>query len=127
MAQKRLTIGRKAVAVAIIAELLDVAAERALELAGHDPSAQEVAEAIVTLAWDVEYKPNADRLVIVLDASFEAPQGPDAARSTPEDVPPRPCAYISNGKQCSRADGHQPPHVVPEDVTVIEDAGHNLG
>lgn len=118
MGQKRLTIGRKAVAVAIIGDLLDVAAERAQEAAGREPSVHEVAEAIVALAWDVEYKPNADRLVIVLDASFEAPQGPDAARSTPEDQPGREiaagdisrCAYISNGKRCIYVHDHPGDH-----------------
>lgn len=118
MGQKRLTIGRKAVAVAIIGDLLDVAAQRATDTAGREPSVHEVAEAIVALAGDVEYKPNADRLVIVLDASFEAPQGPDAARSTPEDQVGRQiatteadqCAYMSNGHRCIYIDQHGGDH-----------------
>lgn len=76
---RRLTIGRRAVAVAILTDLLD----RAAALAGDQPSTGDVAEQIVTMAWDAEYKPNADKLVLTLDASFEVP-GPDAARSAPE-------------------------------------------
>lgn len=85
MARGRLTIGRKAVAIAVIGDLLDIAAERAAERVGREPSVNDVATEIVGIAWDVEYKPNADKLVLTLDSSFEVPQGPDAARSTPED------------------------------------------
>lgn len=85
MARGRLTIGRKAVAIAVIGDLLDIAAERAAERVGREPSVNDVATEIVGIAWDVEYKPNADKLVLTLDSSFEVPQGPDAMRSTPED------------------------------------------
>lgn len=85
MARGRLTIGRKAVAIAVIGDLLEIAADRAQERVGKDPSVNDVATEIVAIAWDVEYKPNADKLVLTLDSSFEVPQGPDAMRSTPED------------------------------------------
>lgn len=96
---RRLTIGRRAVAVAILADLL----ERAAEEAGGEPTTTQVAEQVVAMSWDAEYKPNADKLVLTLDASFEAPQGPDAMRSTPELATPNGerCPYISNGHQCS--------------------------
>lgn len=83
----RLTIGRKAVAIAIIGDLLDMAAERATKKAGGKPTTHDVATAVVELAWDAEYKPHSDRLVLTLDSSFEAP-GEDAMRTMEEDYGP---------------------------------------
>lgn len=91
----RITIGSRAVAVAIMAEALDQACRNA----GVGAAESEVyafsgpiAEELVRLAWDVEYKPNSERLVLILDAGITSE---DKMRSTPEDhdtagvVPPQ--------------------------------------
>lgn len=75
---KKLTIGSRAVAVAIVAEAIN-AARKAMPQ-GVDWSPQELAEQLVTEAYDVEYKPNAERLVIVLDAGLDY----DPARGAPQ-------------------------------------------
>lgn len=83
---KRITIGSRAVAVAIVAEALDMAyanAQAAGELDAYNQT-QMVAEQLVTMAWDVEYKPTAERLVLTIDAGIT---GPDRSRQTPEDAP----------------------------------------
>jgi hypothetical protein len=110
----RITIGSRAVAVAIVAEAIDQACTAAgvgeSELYAY--SAQ-VAEELVGMAWDVEYKPTAERLVIILDAGITSS---DKMRSTPEDVPDAriedtpQCPNISSGVQCTRDAGHDGPH-----------------
>jgi hypothetical protein len=83
MAGKRLSIGSRAVAVAVVTEALQAAAEMAEQRTGKtDLSEAEVADALVAQAWDVEYKPNAEKLVLIIDAGIAAP---DRMRSTPED------------------------------------------
>lgn len=85
--QKRLTIGSRAVAVAIVAEAIRAVAHSGSPI-GDDITmyAHELADEFVELAWDVEYKPTAERLVITIDAGVT---GSDKMRSTPEDAPPR--------------------------------------
>ena len=89
---RRLTIGSRAVAVAIVEDALRVAAASAgLDLGRMDgarPAAYDLADELVNLSWDVEYKPNAERLVLVLDASLEHDREPEPASSERTDVPP---------------------------------------
>lgn len=108
----RITIGSRAVAVAILAEVLEQAAE---EVIGdrNEPTMSQLADKLVGAAWDVEYKPTAERLIIVLDAGITSS---DKMRSTPEDTAtapgesPNQCPYISNGKRCLRLAGHELEH-----------------
>jgi hypothetical protein len=75
------------VAVAIVQEALDMAyanAQAEGELDAYNQT-QKVAEQLVSAAWDVEYKPTAERLVITIDAGVTSGE---AMRSTPEDQPP---------------------------------------
>jgi hypothetical protein len=84
---KRLTIGSRAVAVAIMTEALDMAyanAQAAGDLDAYNQT-ERVADQLVRMAWDVEYKPTAERLVITIDAGVTSG---DQMRSTPEDQPP---------------------------------------
>jgi hypothetical protein len=97
----RITIGSRAVAVAILAECLEQAAE---EVIGdrNEPTMNQLADKLVGMAWDVEYKPTAERLVVILDAGITSS---DKMRSTPEDEfhplsDEDRCPYISNGKRC---------------------------
>jgi hypothetical protein len=88
---KRLTIGSRAVAVAIVEDALRVAsAGVGLDLTG-GRVAYELADEVVRLAWDVEYKPNAERLVLVLDASLE--------HDEPEEETPAPLRPIADNPQ----------------------------
>lgn len=116
----RITIGSRAVAVAILTEVLDQAFAEAMRSGELDPynSTALVADRLVSMAWDVEYKPTAERLVIILDAGITSS---DKMRSTPEDhhnddvVDARiedteQCPNISNGVQCTRDAGHDGPH-----------------
>ena len=84
--EKRLTIGSRAVAVGIMQAFIDAACQDAgvadSELYAYSGP---VAEEMVRLAWDVEYKPTAERLVITIDAGVT---GSDKMRSTPEDRGP---------------------------------------
>lgn len=80
---KRLTIGSRAVAVAVLTETLQQAQERADQRLGKGDLG-DVAEELVQLAWDVEYKPTVERLVLTISAGIAAP---DRMRSTPEDQP----------------------------------------
>lgn len=83
---KRLTIGSRAVAVAVLEAAIedvianDEAVRDALHAGELDSSA--LADGLVRAAWDVEYKPNAEKLVLTISAGIEAP---DRMRSTPED------------------------------------------
>lgn len=83
-----LTIGRKAVAVSIVAELLKVTQPGMSGWVGDEDDLHRWAERIVDQAHDSEYKMRSDQLVLTLDASMEAPPGPDAARSVPLDGEP---------------------------------------
>lgn len=78
MADKRkpgqYTIGSRAVAVAIMSEILQHATELADAKHGK-ADAPEIAEELVTLAWDVEYKPHAERLIMVVDAGIQSERG----------------------------------------------------
>ena len=78
---KRLTIGSRAVAVAVLQDVIAAAAEH-VDFETSDNPARELADALVSAAWDVEYKPTVERLVITISAGIEAP---DKMRSTPED------------------------------------------
>lgn len=71
----RITIGSRAVAVAILAEAL----REAVQAGTAEPTPEEVADKLVGMAWDVEYKPTAERLVIILDAGITSS---DRMRST---------------------------------------------
>lgn len=79
---KRLTVGSRAVAVGVIAELLRAAEDNLGGIVIQNVPA--LADEIVDLAWDVEYKPTAERLVITIDAGVTSG---DRMRSTPEDQP----------------------------------------
>ena len=116
----RITIGSRAVAVAILTEALDQAFAEAQASGELDPynSTHLVADKLVGMAWDVEYKPTSERLVIILDAGITSS---DKMRSTPEDhhdddvvdaqIEDTPqCPNISNGEQCTRDAGHDGPH-----------------
>lgn len=107
----RITIGSRAVAVAILAESIGIAAGEVWdEDALSDKNAAELADRLVGMAWDVEYKPTAERLIIVLDAGITSS---DKMRSTPEDHATSEadqCPYISNGKRCLRPSGHELEH-----------------
>lgn len=111
----RITIGSRAVAVAILTEVLDQAFAEAMRSGELDPynSTALVADRLVSMAWDVEYKPTAERLVLILDAGVTSG---DKMRSTPEDTATLPgespgqCPYISNGKRCLRVAGHELEH-----------------
>lgn len=85
MASKRLTIGRKAVAVSIVAELLKATQPGLSGYILDEGDLHRWAEDIVDQAYDSEYKMRSDQLVLTLDASMEAPDRQDAARTTPED------------------------------------------
>lgn len=88
---KRLTIGRRAVAVSIMAEAIREAMRQVeLDYPPGVPFDQPaaIAERLVSIAHDSEYKMRSDQLVLTLDASMEAPDRADAMRSTPEDQPP---------------------------------------
>lgn len=74
MAGKKLSVGSRAVAVAIVQHAVEAACEKAVAKSG-DPDTAVIANELVNIAWDVEYKPNAERLVIVLDASIDADAG----------------------------------------------------
>lgn len=113
----RITIGSRAVGVAILGEALEQAA-------ADEPNApyvdmRKVADRLVGMAWDVEYKPTAERLVLILDAGITSS---DKMRSTPEDhdvINPtlsddERCPYISNGKRCLLPSEHIGDHD-PED------------
>lgn len=79
------TIGSRAVAVAILTEVLDqayAAAQRSGMLDGYNQTAM-IAEELVTAAWDVEYKPNAERLVLIVDASITSDRSRDTASEEP--------------------------------------------
>lgn len=94
----RITIGSRAVAVAIMGEAIRAASEGA----GRGLAPDELADKLVSMAWDVEYKPTAERLVLIIDAGVTSS---DKMRSTPEDEfhplsEDDRCAYISNGKRC---------------------------
>lgn len=79
---RRITIGSRAVAVGVICDFLQNLGGRGLD----DPElARDLAEEFVDQAWDVEYKPTAERLVITIDAGVTSG---DRMRSTPEDQPP---------------------------------------
>lgn len=78
---KRITIGSRAVAVAIVAEVLK-ASHPGGNVAANDDDLAAWADNVVTMAWDVEYKPTAERLVLTIDAGIT---GPDRNRQTPED------------------------------------------
>lgn len=113
---RRLTIGSRAVAVAILAEVLEQAADQVIGDSGDSSDLRVLADKVVALSWDVEYKPNAEKLILTLNAGIEAP---DRFRSTPEDQPARPvalvedgCPYISNGVQCALSAGHAGAHDV---------------
>lgn len=77
---KRLTIGSRAVAVSVVEALVEKVIDNSA--AAGDFSPRDLAEGIVAEAWDVEYKPNVERLVLTISAGIEAP---DRMRSTPED------------------------------------------
>lgn len=81
---KRLTIGSRAVAVAILAEALREASTLPDDDQLTDKSCQLIADRMVAEAWDVEYKPVGEKLVITLNAGIASP---DRMRSTPEDQP----------------------------------------
>lgn len=107
----RITIGSRAVAVAILGEALEQAAADEPNVPYVD--LRRVADNLVGMAWDVEYKPTAERLVIILDAGITSS---DKMRSTPEDHPQYAaseadqCPYISNGKRCEYGVGHEGDH-----------------
>lgn len=63
------SIGSRAVAVAIMAEILQHATELADAKHGKADT-PEIADELVALAWDVEYKPTAERLVLIVDAGI---------------------------------------------------------
>lgn len=91
MADKRApgqyTIGSRAVAVAIMSEILQHATELADAEYGK-AGVPEIADQLVSLAWDVEYKPNAERLVMIVDASITAERSrPELAHKAPEGYP----------------------------------------
>lgn len=75
MAGKKLSIGSRAVAVAVMQHAVELACDKAIAKTGGDPDTAVIADELVKIAWDVEYKPNAERLVIVLDASIDADAG----------------------------------------------------
>lgn len=111
MGSKRLTIGSRAVAVAVLTEAI----RGAEDTAGRTRlAADELAELIVAEAWDVEYRPNAEKLILTISAGIEAP---DRMRSTPEDQDSAPCPYISNGAQCVRGSGHRGNHAMVGQTT----------
>lgn len=100
----RITIGSRAVAVAILAEALHNASNLGGGTMLDQGACNIVADNLVGMAWDVEYKPTAERLIIVLDAGITSS---DKMRSTPEDQPRQiaregdeQCPHISNGQQC---------------------------
>ncbi len=107
----RITIGSRAVGVAILAEAIREASaiqqpgmpRAAIDDVQLEPAAAAlIADRLVGMAWDVEYKPTAERLVIILDAGITSS---DKMRSTPEDEfnplsDEDRCPYISNGKRC---------------------------
>lgn len=79
MAGKKLSVGSRAVAVAIVQHAVEAACAKAIAKSG-EPDTAVIANELVNIAWDVEYKPNAERLVIVLDASIDADAGvPDGS------------------------------------------------
>lgn len=67
------TIGSRAVAVAIMTEILEQACQKAgvgeSELSIYSAT---VADELVSLAWDVEYKPHSERLVLIVDAGIQS-------------------------------------------------------
>lgn len=85
---KRITIGSRSVAVAVLAEAIREALPGQYEaeiLDGRGELTETLADRLVTIAWDVEYKARAEKLVITIDAGVSTP---DAARSTPETADP---------------------------------------
>lgn len=79
------TIGSRAVAVAILSEVVRRAMPPTMSIARTDEEiAADIADALVTAAWDVEYKPNAERLVLIVDAAISSD------RSRREDEPEEP-------------------------------------
>lgn len=114
----RITIGSRAVAVAILAEAIGQASRLGPNTQLEAAACNHIADELVGIAWDVEYKPTSERLVLILDAGITSS---DKMRSTPEDhhnddvVDARiedteQCPNISNGVQCSRDAGHDGPH-----------------
>jgi hypothetical protein len=86
------TIGSRAVAVAIMSEILQHATELADAKHGR-ADAPEIADELVGLAWDVEYKPHAERLVLVVDAGISSERTrPELAHEAPaaEEAPAEP-------------------------------------
>jgi hypothetical protein len=86
MAGKRLTIGSRAVAVAILSQAI----QEASTLSGDDSvqlstdASRLIAGRLADLAWDVEYKPTVERLVLTISAGIEAPDRTRPARVDPE-------------------------------------------
>lgn len=76
----RVTLGSKAVAVAILAEAIRNVEDDLSE--GVELTPDVLAGGLVSLSWDVEYKPTAERLVLIIDAGITSS---DKMRSTPED------------------------------------------
>jgi hypothetical protein len=85
---RRTSVGSKAVAIGALTELVAVALERlggTYDLSEEVPRAElaaEVAPELISFAWDVEYKPTAQRLVVVFDV------GVDLTRPEPENAEP---------------------------------------
>lgn len=83
---RRTSVGSKAVAVGALTELVAVALARlggTYDLSEEVPVAElaaEIAPELIGYAWDVEYKPTAQRLVVVFDV------GVDLTRPTVADV-----------------------------------------
>lgn len=71
----RYTIGSRAVAVAIMTEVLRHA-EHVADVKYGKADTSQVAEELVRLAWDVEYKPTAERLVLTIDAGISTERQP---------------------------------------------------
>ena len=78
---KRLTIGSRSVAVAILQQAISEASQIG-DIRLSDESCRHLGEQLVGIAWDVEYKPTAEKLVITISAGIDLP---DRMRSTPED------------------------------------------
>lgn len=72
------SIGSRAVAVAIMAEVVNgllgdvppLELEQAVGRGDFEEVSRLMADQLVRVAWDVEYKPNAERLVLVIDAGI---------------------------------------------------------
>ena|SRR6201991_4799256 len=78
---RRTSVGSKAVAIGALTELVAEALSRlggTYDLSQEVPVAElanEIAPELISYAWDVEYKPTAQRLVVTFDVGVDLSKG----------------------------------------------------